>query len=71
MTQAMLEYAAPIMAYVEDGTVQDPNAALQVGLLLWNSTLPEAPVATNYVTDQYMKMVDADPKLKEFANRAN
>jgi hypothetical protein len=45
MTQAMLEYAAPIMAYVEDGTVQDPNDALQVGLLLWNSTLPEAPVA--------------------------
>jgi hypothetical protein len=45
MTQAMLEYAAPIMAYVEDGTVQDPNDALQVALLLWNSTLPEAPVA--------------------------
>jgi hypothetical protein len=45
MTQALLEYAAPIMAYVEDGTVQDPNDALQVGLLLWNSTLPEAPVA--------------------------
>jgi NitT/TauT family transport system substrate-binding protein len=34
-------------------------------------TLPEAPVAANYVTDQYMKMVDADPKLKEFANRSN
>src|SRR5262252_5017617 len=45
MTQALLEYAAPLMAYVEDGTVQDPNEALQVGLLLWNSTLPEAPVA--------------------------
>ena len=45
MTQAMLEYAAPLMAYVEDGTVQDPNDALQVGLLLWNNTLPEAPVA--------------------------
>jgi hypothetical protein len=28
-------------------------------------------VATNYVTDQYMKLVDSDPKLKEFANRAN
>src|SRR6266705_1378287 len=41
MTQAMLEYAAPIMASVEDGTVQDPNDALQFGLLLWNSTLPE------------------------------
>ena len=44
-TQAMMEYAAPIMAYVEDGTVADPNDALQVGLLLWNSTLPEVPVA--------------------------
>jgi hypothetical protein len=44
-TQAMIEYAAPIMAYVEDGTVADPNDALQVGLLLWNSTLPEVPLA--------------------------
>jgi hypothetical protein len=44
-TQAMMEYAAPIMAYVEDGTVADPNDALQVGLLLWNHTLPEVPVA--------------------------
>ena len=44
-TQAMLEYAAPIMAYVEDGTVADPNDALQVGVLLWNHTLPEVPVA--------------------------
>jgi hypothetical protein len=44
-TQAMLEYAAPIMAYVENGTVADPNDALQVGLLLWNSTLPAVPVA--------------------------
>ena len=44
-TQAMMEYAAPIMAYVEDGTVADPNDALQVGLLLWNYTLPEVPVA--------------------------
>jgi hypothetical protein len=45
MTQAMLEYAAPIMAYVDDGTVQDPNDAFQVAVLLWNSTLSAAPVA--------------------------
>ncbi len=45
MTQAMMEFAAPIMAYVEHGTVQDPNDALQIGLQLWNSTLPEVPVA--------------------------
>jgi hypothetical protein len=44
-TQAMMEYAAPIMAYVNDGMVADLNDALQVGLLLWNSTLPEVPVA--------------------------
>jgi len=43
-TQAMMEYAAPLMAYVEDGTIADPNDALQVGLLLWNYTLPEVPV---------------------------
>src|SRR4029450_2486701 len=44
MTQALLEYAAPIMAYVEDGTVQDPNDALQIGVQLWNFTLPKVPV---------------------------
>jgi hypothetical protein len=43
-TQAMIEYAAPLMAYVEDGTVADPNDAFQVGVLLWNSTLPDVPV---------------------------
>jgi hypothetical protein len=45
MTQAMLEYAAPLMAYAEDGTVQDPNDALQIGMQLWNFTLPKVPVS--------------------------
>src|SRR2546425_2102608 len=45
MTQAMLEFAAPIMAYVENGTVQDPNDALQIGMQLWNFTLPKVPAA--------------------------
>ena len=44
MTQAMLEYAEPIMAYVENGTVQDPNDALQLGMQLWTFTLPHVPV---------------------------
>jgi len=34
-------------------------------------TLPEPPQASRYVTDEYMRMVDSDPKLKEFANRSN
>jgi hypothetical protein len=45
MTQAMLEFAAPLMDYVEQGTIQDPNAALQIGMQLWNYTLPNVPVA--------------------------
>ena len=45
MTQAMLEFAAPLMDYVAQGTVQDPNAALQIGMQLWNHTLPTIPVA--------------------------
>jgi hypothetical protein len=45
MTQAMLEFAAPLMAYVEQGTIQDPNAALQIAMQLWNCTLPNIPPA--------------------------
>jgi hypothetical protein len=59
MTQALLEYAAPLMAYVEDGTVQDPNDALQVGLLLWNSTLPEAPVAVRQSQREIVTHIEA------------
>jgi NitT/TauT family transport system substrate-binding protein len=31
-------------------------------------TISELPDTKNFITDQYMKMVDADPKLKAFAN---
>lgn len=30
-----------------------------------------APSPANYITDEYMKMVQRDPKLRDFANRAN
>jgi NitT/TauT family transport system substrate-binding protein len=36
-----------------------------------NGTFPKAPETDKFVTDEYMKMVDADPKLKAFANRAD
>jgi hypothetical protein len=57
-TQAMMEYVAPIMAYVEDGTVVDPNDALQVGLLLWNSTLPEVPVAMRQARSEIVAQIE-------------
>lgn len=34
-------------------------------------TLPEVPAASRYISDDYMKMVDRDPKLKAFANKAD
>src|SRR5690349_3408964 len=34
-----------------------------------NGTFPEAPATKSFVTDEYLKRVDRDPKLKAFANR--
>ena len=36
-----------------------------------NGTFAEVPQAKAFITDEYLRMVDADPKLKEFANRTN
>jgi ABC-type nitrate/sulfonate/bicarbonate transport system substrate-binding protein len=36
-----------------------------------NGTFPEAPATKSFVTDEYLRMVERDPKLKEFANKAN
>ncbi len=33
--------------------------------------IAEPPAVKNYVTDDFLRMVDRDPKLKEFANRSN
>jgi ABC-type nitrate/sulfonate/bicarbonate transport system substrate-binding protein len=33
--------------------------------------IAEPPAVKSYVTDDFMRMVDRDPKLKEFANRSN
>ncbi len=33
--------------------------------------IADVPPASQYISDDYMRMVDRDPKLKEFANRSN
>ena len=33
--------------------------------------ISEVPQPSRYISDEYMKMVDRDPKLKAFANRAD
>lgn len=34
-------------------------------------TIPENPKAADYITDDYMKLVNSDAKLKEFANKTS
>ncbi|MBI3375895.1 MAG: ABC transporter substrate-binding protein [Betaproteobacteria bacterium] len=34
-------------------------------------TMPEVPQASRYITDDFLKMVERDPKLKAFANQSN
>jgi ABC-type nitrate/sulfonate/bicarbonate transport system substrate-binding protein len=34
-------------------------------------SIPDVPAAKSYIVDDYMKMVENDPKLKAFANRTN
>jgi NitT/TauT family transport system substrate-binding protein len=34
-------------------------------------SIQSVPKSTDYLSDQFLKMVAADPKLKEFANRSN
>ena len=36
-----------------------------------NGTFAEAPATQNFVTDEYLRMVDRDPQLKDFAKNAN
>jgi hypothetical protein len=41
MSQGMIEYAKPIMDFVEKGVVKDPNDALKLAMPLWNYNLSQ------------------------------
>ncbi len=43
MSEAVLTYARPFMEYVEKGTIEDPNIALQLSMMLWNYTQSDGP----------------------------
>lgn len=36
-----------------------------------SGSIPAVPASASYISDEYLKMVDADPKLKAFANSSN
>ena len=48
------------------------NWLTQIGeFMKANGTFPEAPTASRFVTDEYLRIVDPDPRLKAFANRTD
>ncbi len=63
MMQGMMEFAEPIMAYVEDGTIEDANDALQVGLHLWNSTLLDDPIGIRQSRTELVDLIRNTLKL--------
>jgi ABC-type nitrate/sulfonate/bicarbonate transport system substrate-binding protein len=61
-----------IMKRPPDGASEVDGWFTKIGAFMQaNGTFPEAPAASKFITDEYMRMVDADPKLKEFANRVD
>jgi NitT/TauT family transport system substrate-binding protein len=61
-----------IMKRGPDGKSEVDDWFTKIGVFMQaNGTFPKAPEASKFITDEYMKMVDADPKLKAFANRAD
>ena len=54
------------------GTSEVDKWMNQIGeFMKGTGSLPEVPAAARYITDEYLKMVDSDPKLKAFANRTD
>ncbi len=49
LIQAMMEFAGPLMEYVDDGTLKEPNEALQIGTQIWNFRLPKVPASQKKV----------------------
>ena len=61
-----------IMARPANGASQVDGWLTKIGeFMKAGGTFAEVPAASRYITDEYLKLVDKDPKLKEFANKAN
>ena len=78
MSQAMIEFAEPVMEFAETGTVDDTNEALQVALLIWNYTLPsalnqthsmQAKVVAQICTTLKMPLQEAEAFLDQMIER--
>jgi ABC-type nitrate/sulfonate/bicarbonate transport system substrate-binding protein len=54
------------------GASQMDNWFVQMAaFMVTTGAIPAAPASREYITDEFIKMVNSDPKLREFANRTN
>ncbi len=69
MTQAMMEFAEPVMEFVEAGTVNDPNEVLQIALQIWNytlsNTLPQMKTSRTKTVTQIRKTLKMESQKAE------
>lgn len=57
MSQAMMEYAKPVMNYVEDGTVSDPNVAMLIVQSFWNYDIPSDNENSDKIKNNILSLI--------------
>ena len=65
MMQAIVEFSNSVMEFVENGTVNDPNKALQIGMDLWNFTLPKVPVQAKKSRQELVNNISKTLKMTQ------
>ena len=72
-TRPVYDLAGQLKIMNRSGGASDVDKWMtQIGeFMKGGGTIPEVPAVSGFVTDEYMKMVDRDPKLKAFANNPN
>jgi ABC-type nitrate/sulfonate/bicarbonate transport system substrate-binding protein len=72
-TRPVFDLAAQLKAMSRAGGASEMDGWFaKIGAFMKASgSVPEAPAPASFISDSYMKMVAADPKLKAFANKTN
>jgi len=65
MSQAMMEYAKPVMKYVEDGTVSDPNVTMLIAQNLWNLTIPSEHGISDKIKNDILRLIRSALQLNK------
>jgi hypothetical protein len=57
MSQALMEFSNPLMDFVDNGIVKDPNEALQLGMALWNYKVTGEPPELREAKEKLIKLI--------------